>query len=235
MWESDHKEGWVPKNWCFQTVVLQKTLESPLDNKEIKPVDPKGNQPWIFTGRTDAKAEAPILWPPDVKSQLIGKDPDSRKHWGQEEKGTTEDETMASLIQWKWVWANSGDGEGQGSLACRCSWGRKESDMTEWLNNSEGKAEWLRRVSSSLMGLQYLLETTVFVSGSYGARSEGWGQGYQVSPHGDEPSLSQTSPCPNCYQSKSNSPELRSKFSSIQTTPDHTYLSACLWLVSCYA
>ena len=87
MWELDHKEGWAPKNWCFGTVVLEKTLESSLDRKESKPVNLKGNQPWILIGRTDAEAEAPILWPPDVKSRLIGKDPDSGKDWGQEEKG----------------------------------------------------------------------------------------------------------------------------------------------------
>ena len=92
MWELDHKEGWAPKNWCFPTVVLEKTLESPLNNKEIKPVNPKGNQPWIFIGRVDA--EAPILWPPDVKSQLTGKDPDAGKDWRQEEKGMTEDEMV---------------------------------------------------------------------------------------------------------------------------------------------
>ena len=91
MWE-DHKESWVPKNWCFWTVVLEKTLESPLDSKEIKPVHPQGNQSWIFIGRTDA--EAPVLWPPDVKSWLIGKDPDAGKDWRQEEKGTTEDEMV---------------------------------------------------------------------------------------------------------------------------------------------
>ena len=89
MRELDHKEGWRPKNWCFWTVILEKTLESPLDCKEIKPVNPKGNQPWIFIRRTDAEAEAPILWPPDVKSQLIGKDPDTEKDWRQEEKGVT--------------------------------------------------------------------------------------------------------------------------------------------------
>ena len=92
MWELDLKEGWAPKNWCFQTVVLEKTLESPLDSKEIKSVNPKGNQPWIFIGRTDA--EAPILWPPDSKSRLIGKDPDAKKDWGQEEKRATEDEMV---------------------------------------------------------------------------------------------------------------------------------------------
>ena len=88
MWELDHKESWAPKNWWFQIVVLEKTLESPLDCKKINPVNPKGSQPWIFIGRTDA--EIPILWPPDVKSQLIGKDPDAGKNWRQEEKGTTE-------------------------------------------------------------------------------------------------------------------------------------------------
>ena len=94
MWELDHKENWAPQNWCFWTVVLEKTLESPLDSKEIQPVHPKGNQPWIVIGRTDAEAEAPILWPLDVKSQFIGKDPDVGKDWGQEEKGTTEDEMV---------------------------------------------------------------------------------------------------------------------------------------------
>ena len=92
MWELDQKEGWALKNWCFWTVVLEKTLESPLDSKEIKPVNPKGNQPWIFFGRTNAEAEAPILWSPDAKSQLTGKKPDAGKDWGQEEKEATEDE-----------------------------------------------------------------------------------------------------------------------------------------------
>ena len=91
MWELDHKEGWALKNWWFWTMVLEKTLESPLDCKEIKPVNPEGNQSWIFFGGTDAKAEAPILWPPDVKSQLIGKSPHAEKDWRQEEKGTTEE------------------------------------------------------------------------------------------------------------------------------------------------
>ena len=94
MWELDHKEGWVPKNWWFQIVVLEKTLESPLDSKEIKLVNPKGNQPWIPIGRTDAEAEAPILWPRDVKSWLIWKDLDAGKDWGQEEKGATEDKMV---------------------------------------------------------------------------------------------------------------------------------------------
>ena len=94
MWELKHKESWGLKNWWFWTVVLEKTLESPLDCKEIQPVHPKGNQSWIFIGRTDTEAEAPILWPPDVKNWLIGKDPNAGKDWRQEEKGTTEDEMV---------------------------------------------------------------------------------------------------------------------------------------------
>ena len=108
MQELDHKEGWVPKNWCFWTVVSEKTLESPLDYNEIQPVHPTGNQSWIFIRRTDVEAETPILWPPDAKSWLIGKDPDAGKDWRQE-KGTTGgwDVWMASLTQWTWVWASS--------------------------------------------------------------------------------------------------------------------------------
>ena len=94
MWELDQEEGWAPKNWCFWTVVLEKTLESPLDRKEIKPVTPKGNQSWIFIGRTDAEADVLIVWPPDVKSWLIGKDPDAEKDWRQKEKGVAEDEMV---------------------------------------------------------------------------------------------------------------------------------------------
>ena len=108
MWELDYKESWVLKDWCFWTVVLEKTLESPLDCKEIQPVHPKGNQSWIFIGRTDAVAEATVLWPPDVKSWLIREDPDFGKDWRQEEKGMTGwDGWMASLTQWTWVWASS--------------------------------------------------------------------------------------------------------------------------------
>ena len=109
MWELDHKDDWAPKDWCFWTV-LEKTLESPLDCKEIKPVHLKGNQVWIFIGRTDAETEAPILWPPDVKNWLIWKDPDAGKDWRQEEKGMTEDEMvwMASPMWWTWVWVNFG-------------------------------------------------------------------------------------------------------------------------------
>ena len=107
--ELDHKESWALKNWCFWTVVLEKTLESPLNCKEIKLVHPKGNQSWIFIGRTDVEAEAPILWPPDTKNWLIGKDPDAGENWRQEEKGMTEWEGwIASLAQWTWIWASSG-------------------------------------------------------------------------------------------------------------------------------
>ena len=94
MWELDHKEGWALKTWCFWTVVLEKALESPLDCKEIKPLNPKGSQAWIFNGMIDTEAEALVLWSPDAKNWLIGKDPDSGKNWRQEEKGTTEDETI---------------------------------------------------------------------------------------------------------------------------------------------
>jgi len=120
--ELDHKESWALKNWCFWTVMLEKTLVSPLDSKEIKPVNPKGNQSWIFIGRTDAEAEAPILWPPDTKNWLIGKDPDTGKDWRWEEKGTTEDE----MVGWHHRFDGqefeqvAGVGDGQGSLAC-CS------------------------------------------------------------------------------------------------------------------
>jgi len=110
MWELDHKENWVPKDWYFWTVVLEKTLESPLDYKEIQPVHPKGKQSWIFIGRTDAEAEVPILWPPDVKNWLIRKDHDAGKGWRWEEKGMTEDKMvgLASLTWWTWIWASSG-------------------------------------------------------------------------------------------------------------------------------
>ena len=109
IWKLDYKEIRVPKNWCFWTVVLEKTLESPLDCKEIQPVHPKGNQFWIFIGRSDAEAEAPILWPPNAKNRLIWKDPDAGKDWRQEEKGMRGwNGWMASPTQWTWVWASSG-------------------------------------------------------------------------------------------------------------------------------
>ena len=108
MCELDYKESWVPKNWCFWTMVLEKTLESPLDCKEIQPVHPKGDQSWMFIGRTDVEAETPILWPPDAKSWLIWKDPDGGKDRGQEKGTTGWDGWMASLTQWTWIWVNSG-------------------------------------------------------------------------------------------------------------------------------
>ena len=139
MWKLDCEESWVPKNWCFWTVVLEKTLASPLDCKEIQPVHPKGDQSWVFIGRTDAKAETPILWPPHAKSWLIGKDPDAGRAWGQEEKGTTEDEIAGwnHRLNGHEFERTPGVGDGQGGLVCCDSWGRKESDMTEWLNWTE--------------------------------------------------------------------------------------------------
>ena len=139
MWKLDYKESWVPKNWCFWTVVLEKTLESPLDCKETQPVHSKADQSWVFFGRTDAKAETPVLWPPHVKSWLIGKDSDSGRDWRQEEKGTTE----GGMAGWHhWLDGRESEwtprvGNGQGSLACYYSWGRKESDTTERPNWTE--------------------------------------------------------------------------------------------------
>ena len=139
MWELDQKEGWVPKNWWFWTVVLEKTLESPLDCTEIQPVHPKGDQSWVFIGRTDFEAETPILWPPDAKSWLIWKDPDAGKDWGQEEKAMTEDEMAGwhhRLNGHAFGWTPR-VGDGQGGLVCCGSCGHKESDTTEWLNWNE--------------------------------------------------------------------------------------------------
>ena len=132
MWELDYKESWAPKNWCFWTVVLEKTLESPLDYKEIQPVHPKGDQSWEYIGRTDVEAETLILWPPDMKNWLIRIDLDAGKNWRQEEKGTTEDE----IVGWHhWLSGHEfeqapGVGDGQGGLACCCPWGHKESSPT---------------------------------------------------------------------------------------------------------
>ena len=136
MYELDYKESWALKNWCFWTVVLEETLEGPLDYKKIKSVRPKGNQSWIFTGRTDAEAEPPILWPPDGNSRLIGKDSDAGKDWRWKEKGMTEDEMVG--------WHHGLDGhefeqalrvgDRQGSLGCCSPWDGKESDRTEHLN-----------------------------------------------------------------------------------------------------
>ena len=133
MWELDCEEGWVLKNWCFWTVVLEKTVESPL---EIQPVHSEGDQPWDFFGRNDAKAETPVLWASHAKSWLIGKDSDAGRDWGQEGKRTTEDEMAGwhhRLDGCESEWTPE-DGDGQGGLACCDSWGPKESDTTEWLN-----------------------------------------------------------------------------------------------------
>ena len=136
MWELDCEESWAPKNWWFWTVVLEKTLESPMDCKEIQPIYSKGDQSWVFIGRTDAEAETLILWPPHVKSWLTGKDPDDGRDWGQEEKGTTEDEMVGwhhrlNGLEFEWT---PGVCDGQGGLVCCSPRGRKESDTTERLN-----------------------------------------------------------------------------------------------------
>ena len=162
MWELDYKENWVLKTWCFWTVMLQKTLESPLDCKDIQPVHPKGDPSWVFFGRTDAETETPILWPPDVKCWLIRKDPDAGKDWGLEEKGTTEEEMVGCHHQRDghglgWT---RGAGDGHGGLACCGSGGLKESDMTEWLNWTELKeliAIQTLLLISSIQSLQVLL------------------------------------------------------------------------------
>ena len=160
MWELDCEEGWAPKNWCFWTVVLEKTLESPLDCKEIQPVNSEGDQPWDFFGRNDAKAETPVFWPSHAKSWLMGKDSDARRDWGQEEKGTTEDE-IAGWHHWldgrESGWT-LGVGDRQGGLAWCDSWGCKESDTTERLNWTEVisfRINWLdlREVPGTLKSL----------------------------------------------------------------------------------
>jgi len=163
IWELDYKESWALKNWCFWTLMLEKTLESPLDCKAIQPVHPKGDQSWIFIGRTDAEAETPILWLPDAKSWVIGKDPDAGKDWRQEEKGMTEDE----MVGWH-HWLNGHEfewalvvGDGQGSLSCCSPWGCKELNMTEWLNWAELKV--MRRRT-----------------GEYGRKTEGFALGWRL-------------------------------------------------------
>ena len=136
MWELDYKESWALKNWCFWIVVLEKTLESPLDSKELNPLNPNGNQSWIFIGRTDAEGETPIFWSSDVKTWLIGKDPDAGKDWRQEEKGKTEDKMVGwhHQLDWHELEQHLGVGDGQWSLACCSPRGHKELDTTERLN-----------------------------------------------------------------------------------------------------
>ena len=137
LWEMDLKEGRTPKNWCLQTVVLEKTTESPLDSKQIKPVDFKGNQTWIFTGRTDTEAEAPVFLSSEVNRRLIGKVPDAGKNWGPKEERASEDEMTGwqHLLNEHEFGQILGDGEGQGAQVC-CSPGRKEPDMTGWRNKN---------------------------------------------------------------------------------------------------
>ena len=140
MWELDPKEGWVLKNWCFQIVVLEKTLKSPLDSKAIQPVNPKANLPWIFTGRTGAEAEAPILWLPGGKSWLTGKYPDAGKDWRQEEKGVTEDEMVSFTDSVEHEVEKTPGGSGrQRSLVCYSPWVHKESKTI--LQLSKGRLE----------------------------------------------------------------------------------------------
>ena len=141
MWQLDYKEGWALKNWCFRTVVLEKTLESPLDCKEIQWVHPKGNQSWIFIGRTDGEAEASILWPPDAKNWLIGNDPDAGNDWSRE-KGTTEDEMIGwhHLLCGHELEQTTEVADGQRSLACCISQGHKELDTTKrpnWIDENQ--------------------------------------------------------------------------------------------------
>ena len=145
MWELDYKESWAPKNWCSWTVVLEKTLENLLDCKEVKPVNPQGNQSWMFIGKTDAEAGTPILWPPDVKNWLIGKDTDAGKDWRQK-KGMTEDEMVGwhHQLNGREFEQTPGVGDGQGSLTCYSPSGCKELDITERLN-------WTERLNSHLL------------------------------------------------------------------------------------
>ena len=150
MWELNYKEDWAPKNWYFWIVVLEKTLESPLDCKEIQLVHPKGDQSWVFIGGTDAEAETPILWPLHAKSWLIGKDSDAGRDWGKEEKGMTEDEMAGwhhQLDGHEFEWT-LGVGDGQGGPVCRYSWAHKDLDTTEWLN-------WTERPWRSFRHLQF--------------------------------------------------------------------------------
>ena len=166
MWELDYKESWVPKNWCFWTVVLEKTLESPLDGKEIQPVHRKGNQSWIFTGRTDAKAETPVLWPSDAKSWFIWKDPDAEKDWGQEEKRMTEEEMVG--------WHHRLNGHGFGEL-----W-ELVMDREAWCAVVHGVSEswtWLSDWTE-LKAWEVLAPGTSFIENNFsvGCRWRGGGQ-----------------------------------------------------------
>ena len=147
MWDLDCEESWAPKNWCFWTVVLEKTLESPLDCKEIQPVHPKGDQSWVFTGRTDVEAETPVLWPPDVKSWLIGKDPDAGRDRGRRRRGRQRMRWLDGITDSMGMGLSKlGVCDGQGGLACCDSWGCKESETTERLNWTELSERWSEEV-----------------------------------------------------------------------------------------
>ena len=168
MWQLDHKEKLSIEYWCFWTVVLEKTLEIPLDCKEIKPVHPVGNQSWIFIGRTDAEAEVSILWPSDAKNWVFGKDPDAGQDWRQE-KGTTEDEIVG------WHHRLNGHeyeqaprvGDRQGSLVCCCPWGCKKSDMTEGLNWTEEEINPNQKINTTLISItEVSVQLFCFVSKS---------------------------------------------------------------------
>ena len=177
MWELDYKESWVPKNWCFWTVVLEKTLESSLDCKEIQPVHPKGDQSWVFIGKTDVEAETPLFWPPYAKSWLIWKDRDAGKDWGHEEKGTTED-VMVGWHHWLdghgFGWT-PGVGDGQGVLACCGLWGHNKLDTTERLNWTKLNSVYLVHLHSwfsicklnhkSCYAIVFTIEKNLHVSG----------------------------------------------------------------------
>ena len=157
MWELDHKAGWVLKNWCFWTVVLEKTCESPLDFKEIKPVNPRGNQPWIFIfiERTDAEAETPILWTPDAKSWFIGKDPDAGKDWGQEEKGATEDD----VVGWH-HWLHGHEFEQTLEDNERAAWcaavhgvAKSQTQLSKWTATTICVTTWISVIKDSILGI----------------------------------------------------------------------------------
>ena len=198
MWELDHKESWVPKNWCFWTVVLERTLEIPLDCKEIQPVHLKGNQSWIFIGRTDAEAEALILWPSDAKNWLTGKDPDAGKNRRQEEKGMTEDE----VVGWH-HWLNGhefeqvlGVGNGQGNLACCSPWGCKESGTTEQLNWAELRMTYRTQENTLLTFTGLLKRLHLRDSQMESAKGNAWGNAWAELPwmdFGETQSLYHTS------------------------------------------
>ena len=145
MWELDYKQSLAPKNWCFWTVVLEKTLESPLDCKEIQPVYPKRNQSWIFIGRTDVEVEAPILWPPDAKNWLIWKDPDARKDWRQEKKGQQRiNDWMASPTRWTWVW-----------LSSQSWWQTGKPGILQFMESQKVRHDWITELNCTCFGMRY--------------------------------------------------------------------------------